>query len=116
MSTNNIPANLATVDKLLQRIAVAERSQQKEVRITIQEARDLTTELSLLTTKLGTTVAERSQQKEVRITIQEARDLTTELSLLTTKLGSTVAEIHNMLKEIKQSTTEVDVKFDGGSF
>ena len=82
MSTNNLPANLATVDKLLQRIAVAERS----------------------------------QQKEVRITIQEARDLTTELSLLTTKLGSTVAEIHNMLKEIKQSTTEVDVKFDGGSF
>jgi len=82
VSTNNLPANLATVDKLLQRIAVAERS----------------------------------QQKEVRITIQEARDLTTELSLLTTKLGSTVAEIHNMLKEIKQSTTEVDVKFDGGSF
>ena len=82
MSTNNLPSNLSTVDKLLQRIALAERS----------------------------------QQKEVRITIQEARDLTTELSLLTTKLGSTVAEIHNMLKEIKQSTTEVDVKFDGGSF
>lgn len=82
MSTNNLPANLATVDKLLQRIAVAERS----------------------------------QQKEVRITIQEARDLTTELSLLTTKLGTTVAEIHGLLKEIKQSTTQVDVKFDGGSF
>ena len=82
MSTNNLPANLATVEKLLQRIAVAERS----------------------------------QQKEVRITIQEARDLTTELSLLTTKLGSTVAEIHTLLREIKQSTTEVDVKFDGGSF
>lgn len=82
MSTNNIPANLATVDKLLQRIAVAERS----------------------------------QQKEVRITIQEARDLTTELALLTTKLGTTVVEIQGLLKEIKQSTTQVDVKFDGGSF
>lgn len=82
MSTNSVPANLATVEKLLQRIAVAERS----------------------------------QQKEVRITIQEARDLTTELSLLTTRLGSTVAEIHSLLREIKQSTTEVDVKFDGGSF
>lgn len=82
MSTNNLPANLATVDKLLQRIAVAERS----------------------------------QQKEVRITIQEARDLTTELALLTTKLGTTVVEIQGLLKEIKQSTTQVDVKFDGGSF
>jgi len=82
VSTNSVPANLATVEKLLQRIAVAERS----------------------------------QQKEVRITIQEARDLTTELSLLTTRLGSTVAEIHSLLREIKQSTTEVDVKFDGGSF
>jgi predicted lipase len=82
VSTNNLPANLATVDKLLQRIAVAERS----------------------------------QQKEVRITIQEARDLTTELALLTTKLGTTVVEIQGLLKEIKQSTTQVDVKFDGGSF
>jgi|OM-RGC.v1.033237599 hypothetical protein len=58
MSQNNIPVNLATVEKLLQRIAVAERSQQKEIRITIQEARDLTTELSLLTTKLGSTIGE----------------------------------------------------------
>jgi len=82
MSQNNVPVNLATVEKLLQRIAVAERS----------------------------------QQKEVRITIQEARDLTTELSLLTTKLGSTIGEIHALLKEIKKSSTEVDVKFDGGTF
>ena len=82
MSTSNIHSRLATVEKLLQRIAVADRS----------------------------------QQKEIRISIQEARDLTTELSLLTTHLGSTVAEIHALLKDIQKSTTEVDVKFDGGSF
>ena len=77
-----MPSKLATVEKLLQRIAVADRS----------------------------------QQKEIRISIQEARDLTTELSMLTTNLGSTVAEIHALLKDIQKSTTEVDVKFDGGSF
>jgi hypothetical protein len=61
-------------------------------------------------------VAEKSQQKEIRITIQEARDLTSELSVLTSKLGKTVQEIHAMLSEIRESTTKIDVKFDGGQF
>lgn len=82
MSQNSIPANLATVQKLLQRVSAAEKS----------------------------------QQREIRISIEEARLLTSELALLTTKLGSTVAEIHTLLKDIQKSTTEVDVKFDGGSF
>lgn len=82
MSQNNLPNTLPTVEKLIQRISVAERS----------------------------------QQKEIRITIQEARDLTAELAILTAKLGRTVQEIHSMLSEIKQSTTNIDVKFDGGSF
>lgn len=82
MSQNNIPATLPTVEKLIQRIVVAEKS----------------------------------QQKEVRITIQEARDLTAELAIMTSKLGRTVQEIHSMLSEIKQSTTNIDVKFDGGTF
>ena len=82
MSQNSVPANLATVQKLLQRV----------------------------------TAAEKSQQREIRISIEEARSLTSELALLTTKLGSTVAEIHTLLKDIQKSTTEVDVKFDGGSF
>jgi hypothetical protein len=63
-----------------------------------------------------TVVAEKSQQKEIRITIQEARDLTAELAILTSKLGSTVQEIHQMLSEIRESTTKIDVKFDGGTF
>ena len=82
MSQNNIPVVLPTVERLLQRISVAEKS----------------------------------QQKEIRISIQEARDLTAELALLTAKLGSTVSEIHQMLAAIKESTTQIDVKFDGGQF
>jgi hypothetical protein len=36
----------------------AERSQQKEIRISIQEARELTVELSMLTSKMSQTIAE----------------------------------------------------------
>ncbi len=82
MSQNNLPNTLPTVEKLIQRVAVAEKS----------------------------------QQKEIRITIQEARDLTAELAILTSKLGRTVQEIHAMLAQIKESTTNIDVKFDGGTF
>jgi predicted trehalose synthase len=82
MSQNNIPTNLPTVEKLLQRVAVAERS----------------------------------QQREIRMTIQEARDLTAELAIMSSKLGQTVREIHQMLAKIQESTTNIDVKFDGGQF
>lgn len=82
MSTNNLPTNLPTVEKLIQRVAIAERS----------------------------------QQKDVRISIQEARDLTAELAMLTSRLGKTVQEIHQSLKEIKDSSGNIDVKFDGGGF
>ena len=82
MSQNNLPTNLPSVEKLIQRVAVAEKS----------------------------------QQKDIRISIQEARELTAELAILTAKLGKTVQEIHGMLAEIRESTTNIDVKFDGGSF
>jgi ABC-type transporter Mla subunit MlaD len=82
MSQSNIPINLPTVEKLLQRVAVAERS----------------------------------QQREIRMTIQEARDLTAELAIMSSKLGQTVREIHQMLTKIQDSTANIDVKFDGGSF
>jgi hypothetical protein len=82
MSQNNIPTNLPSVEKLIQRVAAAEKS----------------------------------QQKDIRISIQEARDLTTELAILTSKLGQTVQEIHAMLADIRESTTKIDVKFDGGTF
>ena len=82
MSANNIPTTLPSVERLIQRVQSAERS----------------------------------QQKDIRMSIQEARDLTSELAILTSRLGKTVQEIHSMLAEIKESTTNIDVKFDGGSF
>ena len=82
MSQNNLPNNLPSVEKLIQRVAVAEKG----------------------------------QQKEIRLTIQEARDLTAELAVLTSKLGKTVQDIHTMLSKIQESTTKIDVKFDGGTF
>ena len=82
MSQNNLPTNLPTVERLIQRV----------------------------------NAAEKSQQKEIRITVQEARDLTAELAVITSKLGRTVQEIHQMLQEIRESTTKIDVKFDGGGF
>ena len=82
MSQNSLPDTLPTIQKLIQR----------------------------------TQVAERSQQKEIRITLQEARELTTELAMMSSKLGQTINEIHQMLAVIKESTTQIDVKFDGGQF
>jgi hypothetical protein len=60
--------------------------------------------------------AEKSQQKDIRLSIQEARELATELAGMTMNLGKTVTEIHSMLAEIKESSTSVEVKFDGGGF
>ena len=79
---SNLPQNLPSVERLLQRVAAAEKS----------------------------------QQKDIRISIQEARELTAELAIMTAKLGKTVQEIHAMLSEIRESTTNIDVKFDGGGF
>jgi hypothetical protein len=82
MSANNLPTNLPTVERLIQRVVAAEKS----------------------------------QQKDIRISIQDARDLTAELAVMTSKLGRTVQEIHEMLAQIRESTTKIDVKFDGGGF
>lgn len=63
-----------------------------------------------------TASAEKSQQKEIRITIQEARELTQELAILTANLSNIITEINKNLIEIKESSTKIDVKFDGGGF
>jgi predicted trehalose synthase len=82
MSQSKLPTTMPTVEKLIQRVAVAEKS----------------------------------QQKDIRLSLEEARALTAELAILTSKLGITVQEIHAMLADIRESTTNIDVKFDGGSF
>jgi hypothetical protein len=61
MSQNDLPVTMPTIQKILQRISTAERSQQKEIRITIQEARDLTLEMAALTSRLSSTVQEIHQ-------------------------------------------------------
>ena len=58
MSTSNLPTTMPSIQRLLHRISSAEKTNQKEIRITIQEARELTTDLALLTSRLGTTVQE----------------------------------------------------------
>lgn len=58
MSQNNLPATLPALQKIIQRISAAERTQQKEIRITIQEARELTLELSMLTAHMSNNLQE----------------------------------------------------------
>ena len=58
----------------------------------------------------------KRKQKDIRITLQEARSLTLELSLFTSKLGTVVASIDEQLKQIKQNSEQVEVKFEGGQF
>jgi hypothetical protein len=82
MSQNNIPTTLPNIERLIQRVATAEKT----------------------------------QQKDIRITLQEGRDLSMELAILTSRLGKTVNDIHKMLADIRESTTNIDVKFDGGGF
>lgn len=49
---------LPTIDRLFQRVAAAEKSQQKDIRLSIQEARELATELAGMSMHLGKTVSE----------------------------------------------------------
>jgi septation ring formation regulator EzrA len=65
MSTNNIPTTMPSIERIIQRIAVAEKTQQKEIRISIQEARELTTDLAVLTSKLGKTVQEINENLKI---------------------------------------------------
>lgn len=58
MSQNNLPQTLPTLQKFINRIASAERSQQKEIRITIQEARELSLELAMLTARTSQQIQE----------------------------------------------------------
>jgi hypothetical protein len=82
MSQNNIPNTLPSIERLISRISTAEKS----------------------------------QQKEIRISIQEAREIMMDLSLMTARLNKTVQEIHGALMTIKDSSTNIEVRLDGGGF
>lgn len=53
MSRNDLPVKLTSVEKIVQRLVAAEKSNQKEIRLSVQEAREIVTDLSVLTSKLG---------------------------------------------------------------
>lgn len=61
MSQNNIPTNLPNIEKIIQRITMAERTNQKEIRLTLQEGKDLVTDLALVTSRLASTIHEVNQ-------------------------------------------------------
>jgi hypothetical protein len=82
MSQNNLPTNLPSVERLIQRV----------------------------------TVAEKSQQKEIRISTDEAKMLINELAIFSSRLGIAIQDIHKMLIDLKASSNNIDIKFDGGKF
>lgn len=72
---NKVPTHLPTVEKFIQRLSAAEKSQQKDFRITIQEARDLCMELASITSKMASTV------NEIHSAISEIKSNTTEIEV-----------------------------------
>lgn len=53
MSQNSVPNTLPALEKFIRRTASAEKSQQKEIRFTIQEAREVVQELAMLTAQMN---------------------------------------------------------------
>jgi len=62
MSQNNISIKLTSVEKLVQRLVAAEKTNQKEIRMSVAEAREVITDLSILTSKLGKQIEEIHQR------------------------------------------------------
>lgn len=62
MLTDKLPDRLTSVEKLVQRLKSAELSNQKEIRMSVQEAREIITDLSILTSKMANHVQEISER------------------------------------------------------
>ena len=58
MHQNKLPDRLGSIERLAQRLKSAESSQQKEIKLSVQEARELIMDLSLLTAKMGNHIQE----------------------------------------------------------
>ena len=72
MSRNDLPIKLTSVEKIVQRLVAAEKTNQKEIRLSVQEAREIVTDLSVLTSKLGKHI-EDIHQKLDRIEVANAQ-------------------------------------------
>lgn len=75
MSQNNIPVKLPAIEKLITRINSAEKTNQKEVKLTMQESKDIVYELAILTSRLGLTV------QEIHKMLSEIRDSATKIDV-----------------------------------
>jgi septation ring formation regulator EzrA len=70
MSQNNFTS--LALEKLVQRVATAEKTNQREIRITLEEARDLMADLSLFTAKMGKSIDEIHKKLD-NLTVQAAQ-------------------------------------------
>lgn len=71
MSQNNIPDRLPSIERIIQRVTTAEKSNQKEIRITIQEGKELVSDLAVITSKLAKTINEIHAKMD-KLNVQEA--------------------------------------------
>jgi predicted nucleic acid-binding Zn-ribbon protein len=62
MSIDNLPNRLTSVEKLVQRLKSAELSNQKEIRMSVHEAKEIITDLSILTSKMANHVQEINER------------------------------------------------------
>lgn len=53
---SNLPDRMPSIEKIVQRIRTAEKANQKEIKITLQEGKDLVYDLALITSKLSQTI------------------------------------------------------------
>ena len=68
---SSLPDRMPSIEKLVQRIRTAEKTNQKEIKITLQEGKELVYDLALVSSKLSTTLAEINQKlKEVNVAEQ----------------------------------------------
>jgi hypothetical protein len=67
MSQNNLPQSLPCIEKLISRIKSAEKTNNKDVKITLQEGKDIIYELALLTSKMPAVLNEINNHiKEIK--------------------------------------------------
>jgi predicted nucleic acid-binding Zn-ribbon protein len=62
---------LPSIERIIQRVTTAEKSNQKEIRITIQEGKELVSDLAVITSKLAKTINEIHAKMD-KLNVQEA--------------------------------------------
>lgn len=71
MSQNSLPDRLPSIERIIQRVNTAEKSNQKEIRITLQEGKELISDLALITSKLAKTINDIHVKMD-KLNVQEA--------------------------------------------